>query len=51
VRHRFASDGAHTVSAFAEDVAGLGPDEEGIDPITVNVERVKLSASPLSTEV
>jgi hypothetical protein len=51
VRHRFASAGAHTVSAFAEDVAGLGPDEEGIDPITINVERVKLSASPLSTEV
>jgi hypothetical protein len=51
VRHRFASAGAHTVSAFAEAPPGLGPDEEGIDPITINVERVKLSANPLSAEV
>jgi len=51
VRHRFASAGSHTVTVFAEAPPGVAPDEEGIDPTTINVERVKLSANPLSAEV
>jgi len=51
IQHRFTSTGQRTVSAFAIAPPGVAPDEEGIQPITITVMQVKLSAEPLSTEV
>lgn len=51
VQHRYTSAGRFKVSVDAMAPAGVAPFEETIDPITINVQQVKLSANPRSAEV